>query len=82
MTQMIRTYLEDLSLVQLTERLAQIEALGKATSKRLAAGECDDTVTLAVRKGSFVGVGRLESALNVQRSAWKLTKLEISRREA
>ena len=79
---MIRTYLEHLTMDELTARLAQIEAMGKATRARLDANEQSETVTYAIRKGDRVDVSKLQYALNGQRSAWKQTKLEITRRNA
>lgn len=79
---MIRTYLEHLTMEELTERLAKIEEMGKATRARFDAGYRGEIVTYAIRHGRRVGVSRVESALNAQRSAWKQTKLEINRRAA
>ena len=77
----MRTYLEHLSDAQLVERLAKIEALGKKTAARIAAGERSPAETVGVRHGRFVTVSALERSLNVQRSAWKQTREEMLRRQ-
>ena len=78
----MRTYLEHLTDAELTARLAKLEEMGKATASRIAAGERGDTVTIAMVRGRYVDVGRLEAALNTQRHAWKQTREEMRRRAA
>lgn len=78
---MIRTYLEHLTMDELTARLAQIENQGKETADRIARGERGNGYgSPYIHKGSWRHASQLEVSLNWQRGAWKQTKLEISRR--
>ena len=74
------TYLEHLTDAELTARLAKIEEMGKATAARIASGERGEAVTIAVVRGRYADVSRLQVALNAQREAWKQTRAEIIRR--
>lgn len=77
---MTPTYLEHLTDAELKARLAKIEAMGKATAARLASGERSEAATIAVVRGRYADVSRLQVALNAQREAWKQTRTEIIRR--
>lgn len=74
------TYLEHLTDAELTARLAKLEEMGKATAARIASGERSEATTIAMMRGRYADVNRLEVALNTQRNAWKQTREEMIRR--
>lgn len=78
----MRTYLEHLTDEELTARLAKLEEMGKATAARVASGERSEPGTIAMERGRWMTVSRLQESLNIQRSAWKQTREEIRRRAA
>lgn len=77
-----KTNLEHLSENDLWERLAKLEEMGKATKARVDAGELGEPVGYHMDRGLRCVTYSLESALNVQRTAWQYTMLEIRRRAA
>lgn len=66
-----------LTVAQLQDRLAQIEALGKDTAARIAAGEKGRVVGQHVVRGRWQDTDSLDAALNVQRQAWAQTKAAL-----
>jgi hypothetical protein len=78
----MRTYLENLTDAELTNRLAKLEEMGKETAARIASGERGEVATYSIVHGRQVDVSALEQALNIQRVAWKTTREEMRRRAA
>ena len=76
----MRTYLEHLTTEELTARLATLEEMGKATAARVANGDRGRACGTAVVKGRHVTTYANETALNVQRNAWKQTRQELRSR--
>lgn len=66
-----------LSVEQLQERLAEIEALGKDIAARIAAGERGRVVGQHIVHGRWQNTDGLEASLNWQRYAWKQTKAAL-----
>lgn len=78
----IKTFLEDMSDADLAARLAKLEEMGKATKARMAAGERGEPVGYHIERGRQCVSYSLETALNGQRHAWQMTRLEQRRRAA
>jgi len=78
----MHTGLETLTLTELQERLVQIEILGKATAAKLATGNRGHVIGTKVEKGRHVPCYSLESALNLQRFAYRQTLIELRYRDA
>ena len=66
-----------LSVAELQARLAQIEAQGKDTAARIAAGETGRVIGQHMVRGKWQDTDSLQSALNVQRGAWAQTKAAL-----
>ena len=66
-----------LSIEQLQERLADLEASGKKTAARIAAGERGEVVGQHIVRGQWVDSYSLETSLNGLRGAWVQTKAAL-----
>lgn len=73
-------YLANLTDAELSTRLAQLEKLGKATAARLAKGDRGEARGYYIERGRRNVSYSVESALNVQRGAYRDTLAEIRRR--
>jgi hypothetical protein len=78
----IKTFLEHLTDADLAARLAKLEEMGKATKARMEAGERGPVVGQHMERGRWTNSHSLETALNGQRHAWSMTRLEQRRRAA
>jgi hypothetical protein len=78
----MHTGLETLTVTELRERLVKIETLGKATAAKLAAGNRGHVIGTKVERGRHVPCYSVESALNLQRHAYRQTLIELRYREA
>jgi hypothetical protein len=76
----MRTFLEDCTAEQISDRKALLEAKRSEIGARIAAGEKGDVTTQRMVRGSWVNVSNLEHSFNSLGHALDMVRIEEARR--